>query len=125
VLRWIEYNGDKSERISTADGSVQYLPNRLEWSAYALAAYRTPIRLEPYVEVELAKKSYVLPRWAGPSRATAAGYSSIFLSVGLNLQVTAYLLIKSQLVWARAYEGEITGDGADVTTLLLRVVDSF
>jgi hypothetical protein len=125
VLRWIEYNGDKSERISTADGSVQYLPNRLEWSAYALASYRTPFRLEPYVEVELAKKSYTLPRWAGPSRATASSYSSVFLSVGLNLQVTAYLLIKSQLVWAHAYEGEITNEGADVTTLLLRVVDSF
>lgn len=125
VFRWIEYNGDKSERISTPDGSVQYLPNRLEWSAYALAAYRTPIRLEPYVQVELAKKSFTLPRWAGPSRATASGYSSIFLSVGLNLQVTAYLLIKSQLVWAHAYEGDVTDAGADATTLFLRVVDSF
>jgi hypothetical protein len=125
VLRWVEYNGDKSERISTPDGSIQYLPNRLEWSGYALAAYRTPFRLEPYVEVELAKKSYTLPRWAGPSRATASNYSSIFLSVGLNLQVTAYILIKSQFVWAHAYEGDITGPGADVATLFLRIVDSF
>ena len=125
VLRWIEYNGDKSERISTPDGSVQYLPNRLEWSAYALAAYRTPLRLEPYVEVELAKKSYTLPRWAGPTRATASNYSSVFLSVDLNFQVTPYILLKSQLVWAHAYEGDITGSGADVTALFLRIVDSF
>jgi hypothetical protein len=125
VLRWIEYNGDKSERISTLDGSVQYLPNRLEWSAYALAAYRTPFRLEPYVEVELAKKSYTLPRWAGPSRATASNYSVVFLSAGLNLQVTAYILVKSQLIWGHAYTGDITSSGADVTGLFLRVVDSF
>jgi hypothetical protein len=125
VLRWVNYEADKSERISTPDGSVQYLPNRLEWSAYALAAYRTPFRLEPYVQLEMAKKSYTMPRWAGPSRATASNYSSIFLSVGLNVQVTAYILIKSQLVWAHAYEDDITNPGADVTTLFLRIVDSF
>jgi hypothetical protein len=92
---------------------------------YTLASLRTAFRLEPYVEAELAKKSFTLPRWAAPSRLTAANYSSVFLSVGLNLQLTAYLLIKAQLVWAHAYQHELTDAGADVTTLFLRVVDSF
>lgn len=32
VLRWVEYQGDKTETIFTLDGSTQYLPNRLEWA---------------------------------------------------------------------------------------------
>jgi hypothetical protein len=125
VMRWVTYEGDKAERIVTADGSVQYLPNRLEWSVYTLASLRTPFHLEPYVEAELAKKSFTLPRWAAPSRSTGANYSSLFLSVGLNVQITAYWLVKSQLVWVHAYQQEITDAGADVTTAFLRIVNSF
>lgn len=29
-----------------------YQPNRMEYSSYVLAAYRTPWRVEPYLEVE-------------------------------------------------------------------------
>lgn len=125
VFRWIEYEGDKSERVITADGSVQYLPNRLEWSTYVVAAYRTPWLVEPYLQAELSKKSYTMPRWAGTSRATNSDFTSLFLSVGFNIQLTSYLLWKTQLVWAHAYQRDFSLNAAGGETIFVRLVDSF
>jgi hypothetical protein len=125
VLRWIEYQGDKSERIVTPDGSLQYMPNRLEWSSYGLVAYRTPWYLEPYIQLEASKKSYTLPRWAGETRATNPDVTSLFLSAGINVQLTPYLLLKTQFAWAHAIQRGPTAPSADAQTIFVRMVDSF
>jgi hypothetical protein len=125
VLRWVEYSGDKSERIETADGSLQYMPNRLEWSGYVLAAYRTPWYVEPFIHIEASKKSYTLPRWAGDTRATNPEADTVFLSAGMNFQLLPYLLLKTQFVWARANQPAIASRPVDAQTIFVRVVDSF
>jgi hypothetical protein len=125
VFRWVRYNDDTAERFITIDGSTQYLTNRLEWSAYLLAAYRTPWRVEPYVELELASKSFSLPRWAAPTRATGSDYGTVFASFGFNLRLTTHALFKTQLVWIRFYEGDFTNPGSEFPVLFVRIVDSF
>ncbi len=125
VLRWIHYNDGKHERIFNYTGGEAYLPNRLEWNAYALVAYRTPWRLEPYAELELSERSYILPRWAGKSRASENGLSTSMLSVGLNVEVTPYTLVKAQVGWLRAQDDILDTKIADLPLLFLRVVSSF
>jgi hypothetical protein len=125
VFRWVKYNDNTAERFITIDGSTQYLPNRLEWSAYVLAAYRTPWRVEPYVELELASKSFALPRWAAPTRASSSDYAAVFVSFGFNLRLTTRALVKTQLAWVRSYEGDFTNKGFDFPILFVRIVSSF
>jgi hypothetical protein len=125
VLRWVQYKDDLSERIFTGDGTVQYLPNRLEYAAYALAAYRTPYRLEPFIEIETSSKSYTLPRYAGTSRASSADVSSITTSLGLNVELTSHTLLKSQLAWIQAWERGYKHKSLDLPMLFVRLVQSF
>jgi hypothetical protein len=125
VLRWIEYEGGKSERVFTRDGTVQYLPSRLEWATYLIAAYRTPWRLEPYLQGELSSKSYTMPRFAGSSRATGTNGATVVLSVGLNVELTTHTLFKTQLAWTRAFTADFRTKIIDVPALFIRVVDSF
>jgi hypothetical protein len=125
VLRWIEYEGGKSERIFTRDGTAQYLTSRLEWATYLIAAYRTPWRLEPYLQGELSHKSYTMPRFAGASRATGSNAATVVLSVGLNVELTTHTLLKTQLAWTRAYTVDFSTKIIDVPALFIRVVDSF
>jgi hypothetical protein len=125
VFRWVNYNHSADEQFITADGSIQYLPSRLEWSAYVLGAYRTPWRIEPYLEVELASKSFSLPRWAAPTRATSADYATVFTSFGFNLRLTTHALVKTQLVWIRSYDGHFGHKGVDFPVIFARIVQSF
>jgi hypothetical protein len=125
VFRWVEYKDGKSERIFTPDGSEQYLASRLEYAGYVMAAYRTPWRLEPYVEAEVSSKSYILPRWAGDSRASTANTAALALSGGLNVELTSHTLLKGQLVWDTGYDKGFTHKTVDTWILFLRLVDSF
>lgn len=125
VLRRVEYDGDKSERIFTGDGTVQYLPNRVELAGYVLAAYRTPWRIEPYLELESAAKSYTLPRFAGDSRASSTNVAGLSLSAGLNVELTTHTLFKTQVAWIRTYDRHFENKTLDVPVVFVRVVDSF
>lgn len=126
VFRWIRYDGDESERIFSLDGSEQYLPNRLEWDAYALFAYRTPWNFEPYVQLELSHKSYILPRFAGTYRATGVGPTPFTASLGFNIELTTHTLLKFQLAWVRVYADENLKDYSSSTPFMfVRLVNSF
>jgi hypothetical protein len=125
VLRWVTYKGDLSEKIFTNDGTIQYLPNRLEYSGYVLAAYRTPWRLEPYAELEMSSKSFTLPRFAGATRASTADASGITASLGLNVELTTHTLFKTQLAWVRGYAGDFKQKSLDLPMLFVRLVQSF
>jgi hypothetical protein len=125
VLRWIEYKNGLSERTFTTDGSEQYLPSRLEYNAYAMAAYRTPWRLEPYAEVEVSSKSYILPRWGGNTRSSSSDTAALYISGGLNVELTTHTLLKGQLIWDTAYDKEFKNKTTDTMILFLRLVDSF
>jgi hypothetical protein len=125
VLRWMHYEDGKHERVFTYDGTEQYLPNRLEIDAYVLAAYRTPWRVEPYVQVEVTDKAYVLPRYAGDSRSTTAGLALLAMSFGFNIELTPYTLFKFQVARLTVND-KVTGQ-TDFETpfLFVRVVSSF
>ncbi|MEY4578738.1 MAG: hypothetical protein RL701_3441, partial [Pseudomonadota bacterium] len=125
VLRWIGYHDGKSEQIFTGDGSQQFLTNRLEWATYILAAYRTPWRIEPYLEAELSSKSYTLPRFAGSSRASSANVAAMNLSAGFNVELTTHTLFKTQVVWDQAYDRHFKNRSTSMPILFIRVVDSF
>jgi hypothetical protein len=125
VLRWVTYHDGLSERIFTNDGSEQYLPNRLEWDVYGIFAYRTPWRVEPYVQLELSHKSYVLPRFAGSSRATTNDVTPLSASVGFNIELTTHTLFKTQLAWIRAYKSDLKDYTLTIPYLFVRVVNSF
>jgi hypothetical protein len=127
VLRWIHYHNGKSEQAITVDGTAGFLPNRLEYAGYAMAAYRTPWHVEPYVEAETAAKAAVVPRWAGADRSGEANNWSLFLSAGFNIELTTHTLFKTQLVWDTAYEshGKTKTKLTDTPILFVRVVDSF
>jgi hypothetical protein len=47
VFRWVQNHDGKAERAITQEGALGYLPNRLEYAGYVLAAYRTPWHIEP------------------------------------------------------------------------------
>jgi hypothetical protein len=125
VLRWVNYDGDKSEPAITQEGTIGYLPNRLEYAGYVLAAYRTPWHIEPYIEAELAHKSNVVPRWAG--RGVSGESSSIvrFLSAGFNIELTTHTLLKAQFVWDYAYKKDTKLVLNDCPIIFTRVVTSF
>lgn len=125
VLRRVEYDGDKAERIFTGDGSAQYLPSRVELAGYILAAYRTPWRVEPYLEIESAQKSYTLPRFAGDSRASSSNVVGLSLSAGFNVELTTHTLFKTQIAWVRTYDRHFENKQLDVPIVFVRVVDSF
>jgi hypothetical protein len=125
VLRWVNYKDGKSEMFINMDGSLPYLPNRLEYAGYVMAAYRTPWRLEPYVEAELASKSNVVPRWSGEAHSSSVDVTALFLSVGLNVELTTHMLLKAQLVWDTAYDREFKNKRTDTPMLFIRAVNSF
>jgi hypothetical protein len=125
VLRWIDYRDGKSERTVTTAGTFGYLPNRLEYAGYVLAAYRTPWRIEPYVEAEISSRSNVIPRWAGTGVFGTANVAALFLSAGFNVELTTHTLFKTQLVWDRAWNRHFKDKLTDSPILFVRVVDSF
>ena len=51
--------------------------------------------------------------------------AALFLSVGCNLELTTHALIKTQLVWDRAYDRHFRNKVTDSPILFVRVVDSF
>lgn len=125
VLRWVKYKSGKSEAFLSTDGTVQYLPNRLEYAGYVMAAYRTPWRVEPYLECEMSSKSYTVPRWAGNARASSANTSALYLSAGFNIELTSHTLFKTQVVWETSYERNFKTKTTDTPVLYIRIVDSF
>jgi hypothetical protein len=125
MLRWVKYHDGKSEQIYAQDGSVQFLPNRLEWDVYLIAAYRTPWALEPFVEVELDSKAFKLPAWSGNARTSSSNVAVAAPSVGLNLEITSNLLIKTQVTYITAYEYDFTHRSTNVPVIFIRAVDSF
>jgi hypothetical protein len=125
VLRWVNSNDGKAEPVVTIDGTEAYLPNRLEYAAYVLAAYRTPWRLEPYLEFETSHKSAVVPKWAGRGRSGEANTNVYFLSAGLNIELTTHTLLKTQVVWDRAYNTSTNQTLTNTPIVFIRVVTSF
>lgn len=135
VLRWIDYKAGAVERGLSAAGTSEYLPNRTEWSGYALAAYRTPWRLEPYLSVESSvNKAAVLPGfaavenptdWHGSQSYSTPNSSSVTMSVGINVELTTHTQLKTQLAWAKAYDRRFEHKSLDVPFLYVRLVDSF
>lgn len=125
VLRWVNTNDGLAERTVTFDGSEAYLPNRREYAAYVLAAYRTPWRLEPYLEFETSHKSAVVPKWAGRGVLGEANTNVYFLSAGLNIELTTHTLLKTQFVWDRAYNTTTKQMLANTPIVFIRVVTSF
>ena len=126
VLRWVEYEDGKAEPSLGEGGGVAYLPNRLEFAGYILAAYRTPFRIEPYVEAELMyNKTAVLPRWAGSNAQSTPDVAALYLSFGINVELTTHTLLKTQLVWNQAYDSHFENKNTNVPLLFVRVVDSF
>ncbi|HKU39132.1 MAG TPA: hypothetical protein VJR89_13315, partial [Polyangiales bacterium] len=125
VLRWVHYEDGLHESAFSPEGELLYLPNRLEIDAYGLVAYRTPWIIEPYVQLEYTDKSYVLPRYAGKSRSSQAGYSLVALSIGANFELTPYTLLKLQVA-RMAVTDELKDELAyDVPFIYARVVTSF
>jgi hypothetical protein len=125
VLRWIKYDDGKSEQAITSGGSFGFLPNRMEYAGYVMAAYRTPWHLEPYVEAETSSKAAVVPRWAGAGYFGEANSAALFLSVGVNVELTTHTLFKTQVVWDRAYDRHFKNKVNDSPILFIRVVESF
>jgi hypothetical protein len=126
VLRWIEYEDGKAERGFSAAGTTEFLPNRTEWSGYALAAYRTPWRIEPYVQAESSiNKAAVLPRWAGAQAYSTPNNAMIALSVGFNVELTTHTLFKTQLAWTRAYDRHFEDRSINIAQLFVRLVNTF
>jgi hypothetical protein len=125
VFRWLQYDDGKHEPQFTISGPQRYLPSRLEYDMYLMASYRTPWRLEPYVSVETAAKSYVLPRYAGSSRATAADSVALAPSFGVNLEVATHLLVKAQMAWILIYDTDYTNNAINTPVVFVRVVNTF
>ena len=125
MLRWLHYDDREHERIFTYDGSEQYLPSRLELDVYGLVAYATPVRLEPYVQVEYTDKSYVLPRYAGAARATPAGLASLGLSVGCNVELTSHTLFKIQVTYLSVHDAILDTTAFETPLVFVRLVSSF
>ena len=125
VVRWVNYEDGKVEPVS-ATGGDRYLPNRREFSGYVLAAYRTPFRVEPYVQAELMyRKSATLPRWAGFNAFSSPNVAALYLSVGLNVELTTHTQLKTQLVWNQAWDGSFENQNTNVPLLFVRLVNSF
>jgi hypothetical protein len=124
VLRWIEYDANKHERIFTG-GTAGYLPNRLEWDVYALMAYRTPFRIEPFLQWESAHKSYQLPRFSGASRQTPVGPISMDFSAGFNIEITTHTLFKAQVAHTLLTNNKTGPETFSVWSIFTRVVSSF
>ena len=126
VFHWVNYEPGRVETaISTDGGPALYLPNRVEFSGYLLAAYRTPWRIEPYVEVEsMINKSAILPRWA-PGGYSSPNVAVLYLSAGINVELTTHTQLKTQLVWDQAWARNFTNKNTDVPILFVRLVDSF
>lgn len=126
VLRWVKYEDSKAEQALSQSGATVYQPNRMEYSGYVLAAYRTPWRLEPYLEVEsMYGKSAILPRWAGLMAYSTPNVAVIYLSAGVNVELTTHTQFKTQLVWDRAYDRHFKNKNTDVPILFVRLVNSF
>lgn len=126
VLRWVVYEDGKAELALSQDGTTRYQPNRVEYSGYFLAAYRTPWRLEPYLEVEsMYGKSAILPRWAGTLAYSTPNVAVIYLSAGINIELTTHTQLKTQIVWDRAYDRHFKNKNTDVPIFFFRLVNSF
>ncbi|HKU41412.1 MAG TPA: hypothetical protein VJR89_24815 [Polyangiales bacterium] len=125
VLRWVLYKDGLSEQIFAQDGSEQYLPSRLEYDAYILAAYLTSIGIEPYFQFEISEKSYVLPRWGGSSRATQTGLHPLSPSVGFNYHLTTHTIFKAQFVYGMVYTANFEELDTKEPYMFLRVVNTF
>lgn len=125
VLRWVHYYDGKAERSITQEGVLGYLPNRLEYAGYALAAYRTPWHIEPYVEIEIAHKSEVVPRWAGVGVSGDPSSISRFLSAGFNIDLTTHTIFKAQCVWDYAYKKDTKQVLNNSPFIFVRVVTTF
>lgn len=123
VLRFVNYDGDKSEKAVAPDFSDQYLPNRREWSVYLIAAYRTPWRIEPFIQADLATKTFPLPQWA-PASVSKVG-STVLLGGGLNFELTTVTTLKTQAVWIRSFDKGFKNPDNDFPVLFVRVVTSF
>jgi hypothetical protein len=126
VLRWVKYEDGKSEHSIATDGTARYEPNRLEFSGYVLAAYRTPYRIEPYVEAELMyNKAAILPRWAGSGVYATPNVAALYLSAGVNVELTTHTQLKTQLVWNQSWDRDLKNKTGSVPLLFVRLVDSF
>lgn len=126
VMRWIRYKDGLHEPFfDITDGSVLNLPSRIEYEAYILAAYRTPWRIEPYLEADVSSKSYILPRWAGDVRGISADTAAIVLGGGVNVELTTHTLFKTQVAWVYSYDRHFTGDAFVLPMIFARMVQSF
>jgi hypothetical protein len=126
VLRWIDYADGKAERGLSTAGTMEYLPNRTEWAGYVLAAYRTPWRVEPYLQAESAiNKAGILPRWAGVQAYTTPNSATITLSFGFNIELTTHTQFKTQLAWVTGYDRKFENKVFETPVLFMRLVDSF
>jgi len=91
-----------------------------------LAAYRTPWRVEPYVQAEsMINKSAILPRWAGSMAYSTPNVASLTMSVGFNVELTTHTIFKTQLAWVQAYDRHFNERTTNAGTLFVRLVDSF
>jgi hypothetical protein len=125
VFRWVVYKDGKSEQRLSRDGTIQYLANRVEYATYFIAAYRTPWRVEPYLDVEVSSKAYTLPSWAGSARSSDSDVAVLYLGGGANVELTTHTLLKLQVVWDRAYDRTFTHKTVDLPIVFVRVVNSF
>jgi len=126
VLRWVQYEDGKAERSLATGGGERFLPNRVEFSGYILAAYRTPFRIEPYLQAELMyNKSATLPRWAGFNAFSSPNVAALYLSVGINIELTTHTQLKTQLVWNQAWDSRFENKNTNVPLLFVRLVNSF
>jgi hypothetical protein len=126
VLRWVNYEDGKVERVAGRGGGDTYLPNRMEFSGYILAAYRTPFRVEPYLQAELMyNKSATLPRWAGFNAFSSPNVAALYLSVGINVELTTHTQLKTQLAWNQAWDSRFENKNTNVPLLFVRLVNSF
>jgi hypothetical protein len=125
VFRWVHYYDGKAERAITQEGVIGYMPNRLEYAGYVLAAYRTPWHIEPYVEVELAQKSNIVPRWAGSGVSGDPSNIARFLSAGFNIELTSHTIFKAQFVWDYAYKKDSKLVLNDCPIIFVRAVTTF
>jgi hypothetical protein len=125
VFRWVHYYDGKAERAITQEGVIGYMPNRLEYAGYVLAAYRTPWHIEPYVEAEIAQKSNIVPRWAGSGVSGDPSNIARFLSAGFNIELTSHTIFKAQFVWDYAYKKDSKRVLNDCPIVFVRAVTTF
>lgn len=106
VLRRVDYDGDKRERIFSPLGGEWYMPDRTEYAGYALLSYRIPWLwdVEPYAEYEVAAKSFTLARYAGNARASRTNIMLRIPSVGLNVPLSTATMLKTQVAVLKLME---------------------